>query len=81
MQVQIVGRHIPTGRTRHYRGDSLLPSPASLQVARGDGGFYLLYLDAEGEEQTDTWHETLDGALGQAEFEFGVRPDEWERVN
>jgi len=39
-----------------------------------------LYLDAEGNELTDTFHDTLDGALAQAEFEFGAKPNEWEVV-
>jgi hypothetical protein len=43
----------------------------------GDPGFYLLYLDAEGNELTDTYHETLEKAMSQAEWEFDVRPDEW----
>jgi hypothetical protein len=26
---------------------------------------------------TDTWHESLEDAMHQADFEFGVQPDEW----
>ena len=42
----------------------------------GDG-YYLFYCDADGIEQTDTWHESLEGAQDQALFEFGVEPEEW----
>ena len=30
---------------------------------------------------TDTWDEPLEDAIGQAEFEFGMRPDEWTEIN
>jgi hypothetical protein len=76
--VDLTDAHAPTGRTEHYRA-SLLPPPVRLEIVQLEGavGFYLLYLDAQGNEQTDTFHETLPGALAQAEFEFRVRPDEW----
>jgi len=53
----------------------------SLAIATypGDAGYYLFYCDADGQELTDTWHETEDDALGQAEFEFRVQPHEWTR--
>ena len=73
-------KHKPTGKTSHYRNNEKLPVPSSLKIAKfkDDEGFYLLYLDAEGNELTDTHHETLEGALAQATWEFGVKPDEWE---
>ena len=40
-------------------------------------GIIYFYLDKFGEEQADTYHETLEDAFGQAEFEFGVKKDEW----
>jgi len=83
-EVKLGAEHSPTGGTRHYAGNELLPLPASLQVAHypdGSGGSYLLYLDDEGQWQTDTYHDTVESALGQAEFEFQVRPDEGNIVN
>jgi hypothetical protein len=32
------------------------------------------------EELTETWHQTLDDAMGQATFEFNVEPHEWQIV-
>jgi hypothetical protein len=45
-----------------------------------DSGFYLLYLDGSDGEMTDTWHESLEQAVDQANFEFGLLPNEWERL-
>ena len=74
--------HRPTGKTRHYRGGRELPVPAALWIVRydGDPGFYLFYLDDRGREMTDTYHDTLEGALSQAKWEFGVGEDEWEEA-
>ncbi|WP_035142598.1 hypothetical protein, partial [Campylobacter concisus] len=58
----------------------LLPKPFALSIVRysdNEEGYYLLYLDKFEEEQADTYHETLEDAFGQAEFEFGVKKDEW----
>lgn len=81
LEVKLADRHRPTGRTRHHRDGALLPPPAALRIAQypDDPGFYLLYLDAGGEQQTDTWHESLEAAQRQAEFEFGVTSGDWAR--
>jgi hypothetical protein len=73
--------HRPTGKTRHY-GASELPPPSILKVVKyaDDQGYYLFYCDMAGEEFTDTYHESLEAALAQAEWEFGVKPAEWEPV-
>jgi hypothetical protein len=70
-----------TGKTRHY-GDQLLTSPTRLEIVQlpPDSGFYLLYIDGNGAEMTDTWHESLERAMDQANFEFGLLPNEWEQV-
>ena len=63
----------------HYSGNTLLPKPFALSIVKysDNEGYYLLYFDKFGEEQADTYHETLEDAFGQAEFEFGVKKDEW----
>jgi len=82
-QAVLSDRHIPTGRTVHHVGGTVAPTPAVLQIARyeGDPGFYLFYCSATGEVLTDTYHQTLDAALHQAEFEFGIRGSEWSDVS
>lgn len=63
----------PTGRTRHVvRGDEVTHF-AALAIARydSDPGFYLFYCDSSWKTVTDTYHETVEGAKAQAEFEFG----------
>ncbi|MBR7003341.1 MAG: hypothetical protein IKI11_11875 [Neisseriaceae bacterium] len=72
-----------TGNTRHYANDGLLPEPIALSIVQydGDSGFYLFYLDETGNEQTDTYHDNLDNAFKQAEFEFGIKKSDWTKLS
>jgi hypothetical protein len=91
-RIRLDTSHLPTGRTRHYSDDQLLPPPSELVIARHDAvarhgisespqlyaSYYLFYLDENGAEMTDMCEQTLADALAQAEREFGIRPEEWE---
>ncbi|HEX6372166.1 MAG TPA: hypothetical protein VF006_24830 [Longimicrobium sp.] len=64
-------RHRPTGSCRHFAHGALAGPAAGLAICRdSDGGFFLFGCDAEWNPVTDTWHETLEDAQHQAEFEY-----------
>ncbi|WP_298061255.1 hypothetical protein [uncultured Campylobacter sp.] len=71
-----------TGNTAHYDSDTILPQPSALSIIQygGDSGFYLFYLNESEKEQTDTYHESIEGAFKQAEFEFGVKKEDWIKL-
>jgi hypothetical protein len=46
----------------------------------GDEGFYLFYCDEEWRVVTDTWHETLEDAKSQAEFEYEGVNESWREA-
>jgi hypothetical protein len=73
----------PTGNTVHYRNGEPCPEPHSLVIGRFDTaeGVYLLRLDDEGDEITDTWHESVNDAFEQARFEFGIPNESWARCS
>jgi hypothetical protein len=54
------------------------PQFISLEIATypGDSGYYLLHLCANG-QVADTHHATIEEAFHQADYEFGVKPEEW----
>jgi hypothetical protein len=81
-RVLLQEKHFPTGETQHFLGAQLLPKPSELMIARfdDDAEVYLLYLNAQGEEITDTLHDSIADALNQAEREFRIKPFEWEDV-
>lgn len=69
-----------TAHTAHTFGGRPVDTPAWLRLARFEGSadIYLLYLNANLEELTDTWHGSVESALRQAEAEFGVRREHWK---
>lgn len=77
----IDGRHRPTGGCRQIVRGELSGPAAGLAICRsGDGAFYLYGCDAEWNVVTDTWHETLEGALRQAELEYEGVTATWHVV-
>jgi hypothetical protein len=82
MSVKLGPHHHRPGKTKHQflgpNGTQDFPPFVALTIAQyvGDSGFYLLY-EPESGMGTDTWHESLENALHQAEYEFGVERDEW----
>jgi hypothetical protein len=78
--------HLRSGRTKHTlvdaKGARPFPPFTSLAITQfpGDNGFYLMHICADG-SGTDTWHENIDEAIHQAEWEFGVQPSEWTETN
>ena len=55
---------------------------AGLAICRypGDTGYYLFYCDSEWEPITDTWHQSLEDAEHQAEFEYQGAAQTWQRL-
>jgi hypothetical protein len=82
----------PTGATRHSFGQvidgEVVPRRpmgpfAALAIVQyeGDDNYYLLYLDADWQEVNDTWHETVEAAKRQAEFEYDGITHKWVGVS
>jgi hypothetical protein len=70
-------QHAP--KTIHLAGNVPQQVAHALAVARYDGEptYYLLYLDQAGNVQSDSPHDSAEAAFRQAEFEFGLPPEEW----
>jgi hypothetical protein len=54
--------------------------PKTVEVVEQDGAVYLLRFDQKGECIADTWHETVEAAKAQANFEYGVEDKDWKDV-
>jgi hypothetical protein len=76
-----------TGKTIHSRGELVdgrvvpverMPEAAWVMIEETSSGFYLFRYSATGEFGGDTWHETLEEAKRQAEFEYGIEDPDWE---
>jgi hypothetical protein len=73
-------RHRPTGGCEHYVAGALMGPAAGLAVCRyeGEAAVYLFGCDGDWEVDTDSWHETLESAMRQAEFEYEGVSATWQ---
>lgn len=75
-----------TGKTMHLIGaphpvaveDAKIADPVAVEIVEEEGAFYLLRLNEAGDCIADTWHESLESAKAQAEFEFSVQSGDWK---
>ena len=65
-------RHRPTKNTRHIVAGVEQGPARGLAICQheGEDAYYLFGCDAEWNTLTDTWHQSLEEALEQAEFEY-----------
>ena len=75
-------RHRPTGDCRQIVGGTLQGPAAGLAICQyeGEESYYLFGCDANWNTVTDTWHETLEQAPQQAEFEYEGVAATWNTV-
>ena len=56
-------------------------TPALIEIEQDDGGYYLFYLDVEGQYLAHTWHENLEDAKRHAQLELAIQSTEWIAVS
>ena len=76
-----------TGKTIHSIGEVVngevvpkhqMPDAAWVEIeVMDDGSCYLYRYDRTGDVVGDTWHETLEEAKGQAQFEYEIGEGGW----
>lgn len=69
-----------TGATKHWAHDEILGPFFGLAICRyqTEPGFYLFHCNNEWEPLADTWHETIEEAQEQAEFEYSGVSRVWQ---
>jgi hypothetical protein len=84
--VRLGEHHLHPGRTKHSIADQdckhEFPPFIELKIAQylNDSGCYLMHICENG-QVADTWHQDIEDAYFQAEWELGVRRDEWIEIN
>jgi hypothetical protein len=65
-------RHRFTGGCKQVVAGQLMGAMTGLAICQYDGedAFYLFGCDADWQSVTDTWHQSLDDAKQQAEYEY-----------
>ena len=76
-----------TGNTTHSIGslkdgkpvvEEAIPTPAWVEIHEDGGGFFFMHFDESGDVIADTWHQSVNEAKEQAEFEFGILASDWK---
>jgi len=75
----IDSRHRHTGNCRQNVDGALQGAAAGLAICQYEGqdGYYLFGCNTKWESVTDTWHQTLEEAKEQAEFEYEGVSETW----
>lgn len=50
------------------------------EISEVEGGYILEWFSRNTSHHGDSWHETLEDAMEQADTDFGVQPEEWHSV-
>lgn len=79
--LQLNDANIQTGNTKHYISGNEQNNFSNLAICQytNDQGFYLFYCDENWNNITDTWHESIEDAIEQAEFEFSGTTHQWKK--
>ena len=82
LATEITDEHYPTGFTRHYVNGQLMETPQALAICQydDDPGYYLFYCNAHWNVMNDTYHDSQQRAIGQAELEFMGTKATWKAV-
>ncbi|OQP51154.1 hypothetical protein A4H97_03370 [Niastella yeongjuensis] len=75
----LTSNHSKTNNTKHYVGGQLLTDIRILAICKYEDapGYYLFYCGADWNEFTDTYHDSIEDAIDQAEFEFANTHSDW----
>lgn len=74
-------RHRPTGACRHISPDGLLGQATGLLICgHEECSVFLHSCDENWVPFTDTWHESVERAKDQAEFEYTGSSATWQRL-
>jgi len=75
-------RHKFTGNCEQIVAGKLMGPMAGLAICQyaKDNAFYLFGCDSEWNSATDTWHQSIEEAKDQAEFEYQGTMDTWTQI-
>jgi predicted alpha/beta superfamily hydrolase len=77
-----INGHFQSGeKTIHTVRGRHITSFDKLQIVCFDGSAYNMLYFRDGEEVTDAGHDSVEELMSQAQFEFGIPPDDWRTIS
>lgn len=72
-------QHQFTGKPQHIVSGKLMSKISGLVICQyeNDTSFYMFGCDKNWKSITDTWHESIEDAIHQANFEYAGTKDTW----
>lgn len=68
------------GFDRHARRSMPFPSVVVIEEEEGHPGFFLYGYAPDGAFAGDTYHQSIDEALGQASYQYGIPSSAWRVI-
>lgn len=81
LYTDIDNRHVKTDKTEHFIGGQKVSQTSCLAICKydNDSGYYLFGCDNDWNTITDTYHDNIENAKAQAEFEFINTMETWRQ--
>lgn len=76
----LTSNHVSTGFTTHHAEGFEKLDRLAICKYDGEGGYYLFYCDSNWHVLNDTFHDSLEFAIEQAELEFTGTIDSWSSI-
>ena len=59
-----------------------MPHPKVLEIVKlpEADACHMIYVDRHDYELSETWHPSVDAAMYHAQWEYGVKPEEWANL-
>jgi hypothetical protein len=78
-EITLKKTHKKVSRTKNIAYGKLIKRPNKLVICSytGDTGYYLMQYSEDDLELIDTYHDSIEEAMEQAEWEYDIKPYEW----
>ena len=81
-RVKLEPHHEPKGNVHYFVEGKPMPKPKTLEIVKlpAADACHLIYVDSNDYELSESWHPTIDAAMYHAQWEYGIKPEEWTNL-
>jgi hypothetical protein len=78
-RVELEPHHQAKGHVHLFVEGKPMPQPKLLEIQKlpEADACHMVYIDGMNYELSETWHPSVDAAMYHAQWEYGVKPEEW----
>ena len=81
-RVKLQRHHQAKGNVHLFVEGKPMPQPRVLEIEKlpEADACHMIYMDAKDYELSESWHPSVDAAMYHAQWEYGVKPEEWDNL-